>query len=312
MSKRTLSNAELDVQLVEQLGALQRSMKLFDDGYSAEAKRLAVILRVLFHNSRSSSSLLKLLGREDIELVDSSPQLDPENLLSFHGLVSIKFEDGEWSYAPKLDTDAPIKRTPLKHWWKGVVFSDNKSRTLTRADVVLTAANQDGGAHVDREIREDYAELRFGRSLGWTDDQGAPPSGDPRYVAIRQISHEVLKTLTPGYSRTFEDVSTSRKTAEISGGKIRFYPHERRFFTNNLAEPLKPDGLYLAEIWIASITTGEVLIVTNSTENKIPSYPGQHRLFVRAGMKQNFALLGAYTDAVINRVSLREMHLKIP
>ena len=309
MKKRELSNVELNAQFNDQLGALQRLVQDFDNGYFKEARRLAVILRVLFH-SRKDPSLLKRLGREAIDLVDTSPPLDPDNLLSFHGLVSLRFKDGVWSYVPKLDSDSPLQKTPLHSWWKGVVFSDTKKRKLTRADIVLTAANQDGGAHVDGNVREDYADLLSENSLGWVNDQGNPPSGDVRYIAIRQIAHEVLKTFIPGYSKTFSSILAAREQAEISGGKMRFYPHECQVFFNNLANPLVPDDPYFAEIFIDSITTGGVHLVINSTDTEVVHCAGKHSMIVRAGMNQNFGVFGEYTDAVIDRVSLRHIVLR--
>ena len=164
MKKRQVTHQELKAQLNDQLGALQRSVQEFDNGYHTEAKRIAVILRVLFHSGKYPS-LLRRLGDEAREIVDTSPSLDPENLMSFHGLVSLKFDDGKLSYAPKLDCDSSAMKVPVEQWWHGVVFADSKNRTLTRADVVLTAADQDGGAHVDGAIRQDYAELHFENSL---------------------------------------------------------------------------------------------------------------------------------------------------
>jgi len=309
MKRREVSSVELKAQFKDQLGALQRLVQDFDNGYYTEARRLAVILRVLFH-SRKDPSLLKRLGLEATSIVDTSPALDPENLLSFHGLVSLKFENGEWSYAPKLDTDSPPTRTPVDQWWNGVVFSDSKNRRLTRADVVLTAANQDGGAHVDGRVREDYAELHFENSLGWLNDQGKPPSGDVRYVAIRQMAHEVLKTFIPGYSKTLADIQASKRQSEISGGKMRFYPHERRFFINSLAEPLTPGATYMAEILIDSITAGSVHMQVSSTRTEAIKSAGKHRVVVQAGMDKSFGVFGEYTDAIIDRVSLRQMILR--
>lgn len=309
MKKRQLTPQQLSAQFNDQLGSLQRLVQEFDTGYSTDAKRIATILRVLFHSHRYPS-LLRLLGWEEKEMIDTSPALDTENLLSFHGLVSVRFEGGVWSYAPMLDGDSPARKVPLEQWWRGVVFSDNRNRRLTRADLVLTAANQDGGTHVDGAVWEDYAALYFENSLGWADDQGNPPSGDVRYIAIRQIAHEVLKTFVPGYAKTFAEVQASRKPAEISGGKMRFYPHENRFFINRLAQPLTSGNSYLAEILINSITTGSVYVVVNSTKTEAVVSAGLHRMIVQAGMEGHFGIFGEHTDAVIDRVSLREITLR--
>ena len=242
-----------------------------------------------------------------MEMLSTCPPFDPENILPFHGLAVLMFEDAVWSYAPRLDVSPTPSRIPFKDWWEGVIFSDSKNRALTRADVVLTAANQDGGAHVDGEIREDYAELHFENSLGWVDEQGKPPSGDVRYVAIRQMAHEVLKTFVPGYSKTLEDVHTSRRQAEISVGKMCFYPHQHRGFINNLADPLTPGTHYLAEIFIDSITTGSVYMVLNSAKSEYVNRPGRYRAIVQAGVEGGFGVFGEHTDAIVDKVSLTQI-----
>lgn len=52
-------------------------------------------------------------------------------------------------------------------WWTQPVFVDQSGRKLTRKDLVMTAANQDGGAHVDPALNASYAELAKKNSLGW-------------------------------------------------------------------------------------------------------------------------------------------------
>lgn len=306
MAKRMLSAAELNDHLNEQLGALQRSVQMFDDGYQLEARKMAVTLRVLLH-SRTYPSLLKQLGRDRMDFVDSASQFDPNNLLSFHGLVSLMFEDGEVSYSAKLDRDLPAAVTPFERWWDGIVFADKQNSRMSRADIVLTAADQDGGAHVDGALRGDYAAMRFDNSLGWLTDQGNPPHGDPGYVAIRQIAHEVLKTFIPGYSKTNEDVSAARKKSEISGGKMRFYPHEKQFFVSQTKGPLVPGSMYVAEILVDSITTGSVRMVVNSAATDPVTSGGAHSMSIEAGPEKHTGVFGEYTDAVIDRVSIKQI-----
>jgi len=69
--------------------------------------------------------------------------------------------------------------------------------------LILTAANQDGGAHVDPALDEVYADLSERNSLAWiaNDGQGEHPMEGPEKVAIRQIAHEALKSLKPGYMK---------------------------------------------------------------------------------------------------------------
>lgn len=304
MEKRKLSIEELEVHLSEQLGAMQRSVQLYDEGYQLEARRLAVILRVILYSGKDPS-LLRRLDRDNMNFVDSAPNFDPENLLSFHGLVSLEIKGGEVFYIARLDTESPIVTAPFDHWWNATVFSDKARRRMSRKDVVLTAANQDGGAHVDGALRADYASLRHDNSLGWLTDLKLPPSNDPGYVAIRQISHEVLKTLLPLYRKTNEDVRALRKTSEISRGKMRFFPHERTLFTNQLAAPILPEHPYLVEVEVDSITTGSVRLVVNSAVTEPIASAGTHTMFILAGSEPSSGIFGDYTDAVIDRFSIR-------
>lgn len=305
MSKRPLSAADMEVHLNEQLGALQRSVALFDVGYQVEARRMAVILRVLLHSGKDPS-LLKRLGRDQMDFVDSAVPFDPDNLLAHHGLVSIRFDDNQISYVPHFDTVSKESLTPFDNWWKAIVFADRQGAQLSRLKVVLIAANQDGGAHVDATIDAVYSRFRQENSLGWVNGQGIPPFGDPVYTAIRQIVHEVLKTFIRGYSKTIEDILLARKKSEVSGGKMRFFPHEKQFFKSETVLPLVPGLTYVAEVIVDSITTGCVRIVVNSAVAAPLTLAGKHIMYVVAGQEQYTGVFGEYTDAVLDRMSLKQ------
>jgi hypothetical protein len=83
------------------------------------------------------------------------------------------------------------------------VFVGQERRVLTRKGLVLTAANQDGGAHVDPALDETYDKLSRKNALGFVpvDNGVARPMEGPERAAIRQIAHEVLKTLRPNYAK---------------------------------------------------------------------------------------------------------------
>src|SRR3954467_14968214 len=51
------SKAELDNHLKEQSGSLRASMRSYDEGFEGEAKRLAVTIRVLVHNTSRSHAI---------------------------------------------------------------------------------------------------------------------------------------------------------------------------------------------------------------------------------------------------------------
>jgi hypothetical protein len=74
---------------------------------------------------------------------------------------------------------------------------------MTRRELVLAVANQDGGAHVDPALGDAaYAAVSRDQSLGTITVTG--PHGEPRTVddspalaAVRQIAYEVDETLRP-------------------------------------------------------------------------------------------------------------------
>ena len=80
------------------------------------------------------------------------------------------------------------------------IFIDEQQRKISRRYLVLTAANQDGGAHVDPELDEIYADLTRNNSLGWikADVGGEGPVSGPERATIRQIAHEALLSIKPG------------------------------------------------------------------------------------------------------------------
>ncbi len=200
---------DLERQLRDQIQLMESSATSFDLGFEAEAKRLALSVRVLLHDTRTSHSLLGQLNRKNIKFYDSSFDYDPANLLTHGGLVAIAIPATSGSqkhkYIALLD-ELPMKTIPqvdFDTWWNKVVFVDRQKRQLTRAELVLTAADQDGGAHVDPTLDQPYADLSRSNSLAWfSSSQGtAQPMDDPTRSAIRQIAHEIIKSLKTGYTK---------------------------------------------------------------------------------------------------------------
>ena len=64
--------------------------------------------------------------------------------------------------------------------------------------MVLTVANKEGGTHIDPKLDEAYANLSRFNSLGWKVFMSGVEkdfNNTPVLPSIRQIAHEVLKTL---------------------------------------------------------------------------------------------------------------------
>lgn len=205
--KRQLSRDELEIHLKEQIAFLEASANLFDAGSEAEAKRLAATIRTLVHDTTASHALLEQLKLlKNLEFFDTSFDLDPQNKMTHHGLVFIAIGPRQTRYVAMLDDLPPnitVKKVDFDIWWNKPVFVDNQGRVLTRKKLILTAANQDGGAHVDPSLDERYASLSQNGSLGWVadDSTGENIIESPERAAIRQIAHEVLKTLKPDYNK---------------------------------------------------------------------------------------------------------------
>lgn len=206
MTDHLQSTQELESHLDEHLGFLKASADAYDRGFDGEAKRIAVSIRVLVHDTRNSKSLLGQLDRKSGQFVDSAIPITPGNKSTHSGLVVVSIIPGNGAkYVAFLD-DRPggqAAYTDFDTWWSTPVFVDYQGRALTRKDLVLTVANQDGGAHVDSELNGAYADLSRKNSLGWVYSDGtkSEPLGGPEKAALRQICHEILKTFLPDYAK---------------------------------------------------------------------------------------------------------------
>ena len=203
MAKHKLSRDRLTELRDEHLQFLESSTAAFDAGYLGEAKRIAVSLRVLFHETAQSHSILAQLGERQRPLVDTSHPYNPRNIVSHHGLVAMKITGGEEAlfFAP-LDSRAIAPRlTRFGDWWeKDIVIKEGqKGATYTRRSLVLFAANKDGGAHVDPHLDPSFEGLKDGSGIGWvvtgfsnqTDGSFIP---DVQAHSIRQIAYEVKES----------------------------------------------------------------------------------------------------------------------
>jgi len=203
MERIKLNKEELENHLQEQIEFLNRSCDSFDNGYYSEAKRISVVLRVLLHDTKASHSLLGQLDRKDIQFFNTSFPLDKESLSSHGGLVMIASKGKESRFVPMLD-DVPFKRwDDFNDWWNEEVFIDGERNILKRKDLILISSNQDGGAHVDPALNGIYSKLSKDEYVGLIYQEGDSKIKIPQAAgsAIRQIAHEVLKTLFPDYEK---------------------------------------------------------------------------------------------------------------
>jgi hypothetical protein len=194
-------------QLRRQLGYIDRSSREFDKGHYDEANRVAVALRTIFHHTRKSTSLLSHLGSPPIHMLSSTPDADeafgpeaPEWVhdsqpLFYMGLVQVEMSVGGASFRAPLDDQAlPPAPMPWAEWWQQTAWIIDGIRA-TRAELVLIAANKDGGAHVDEEVPGWYVRLSLGQ-LGFVSfgENSQRAAENLQAVSLRQIAWETLNS----------------------------------------------------------------------------------------------------------------------
>lgn len=146
--KRLPSVEDLSAHLKRQLIFLRNSVAAYDNGYVEEAIRIGVVIRVLCHDTQSSVSLLKQMGQKaTLRLVTTAKTLSNDVLadMDFGELMA------GMTFGRTLEYDPVPEGSPAilcDDWWEQPVFIRDK-KAYTRKDVVLSAANKDGGAHVD-------------------------------------------------------------------------------------------------------------------------------------------------------------------
>jgi hypothetical protein len=200
------SAEELLQHLAEQRDFLLHSAMAYDRGVTHEAKRLAATIRVLVHDTPSSHSLMGQLGLLEQPFWETGWVNPPGNRSSLASLCLFGFGHGRAELLPLYDTPDGVpkpRQVSFSEWWNAVVLTEPKRGiSLCRAEVVLIMANQDGGAHVDPGITHSYAEFSRANALGWmtTDARGTQPLANPERATVRQIAHELLRVLIPGYT----------------------------------------------------------------------------------------------------------------
>lgn len=212
-----LTRDELLEHLKEQYNFLVDSSNAYDLGKIGEAKRLAVVIRVLVHDTDHSTSLLKHLGKKDIKFYDTSTDYNPNNILSYQGLVIMKITTGRPAeYVAPLNRLSPSRireKVSFDVWWNTIVFKDSKKNIFKRCDIVKTLANKEGGAHIDYKLNNNYTALTKFNSLGWKSEftEGGLITevdlGNPVLPSMRQISYEMIKTLRVEFAYLTNDNS---------------------------------------------------------------------------------------------------------
>ncbi len=85
------TKAELLNHMKEQISFMLASAESYDRGFEGEARRLAVSIRILVHDTSQSKSLLTQIGKKDIGFLDTASRFNANNLLPINCLTIMRF-----------------------------------------------------------------------------------------------------------------------------------------------------------------------------------------------------------------------------
>jgi hypothetical protein len=118
----------------------------------------------------------------------------------FTGMGRVRFTGGKGvKWSANTDLNAIDRAIVLADWWNQTVYIHGSIR-LTRKDIVLAAADKDGGAHVDSKLTTEYESLmNVGGNGFWRiADMNHPgvfhPIIDAHLVYLRQMGFELLNS----------------------------------------------------------------------------------------------------------------------
>ena len=193
--------SDFKAHLRRQLGFLELSCSSYDAGHTYEGIRIATVARVLIHNTKNSTSLLTHLGAHNIALSSTVASIPPIGTIMFGGMGRLTFTTGptpSGTWKASTSSDSVKTRLSASDWWSQIVYVLRDTR-LSRKDLVLSAADKDGGAHVDATLTPAYETLITSGERGFfyypTGDKGTfTPIMDAHLVYLRQIGHELLNS----------------------------------------------------------------------------------------------------------------------
>jgi len=197
-------------QLFEQVGFMLKSAKSFDEGDTAEGKRLAGIMRVLLHDKppNSTSVLEQLFVKNDMGFYNTARNFPREGMDFIPTLLWISMGPDGGEPQPLLDrfpSSEPPKKVPFDTWWTQPVIRVPDGGEFTREYLVTKVANQDGGAHVDPKPDKRYVDLSKHNALHWTFivDGKEMIYENVALACLRQIAHELLMSLEDKFPDLF-------------------------------------------------------------------------------------------------------------
>ena len=223
--------------LQTQLSFLQASAKSYDSGSEEEAQRLALNIRILLHDTKSSNSLLSQLQIKDkMCFLTTASAYFTANMASYTGLFGMEMTVGTGGkYRPlcNMDDNVPNKWLQFSDWWNELIV-DDKINIFSRRDLILMLANKDGGAHIDGEIDEGYANIKYNNSIGWIYSDGIqdyPFSNNAVYASARQIAEEFI--ISYAYY-----MGINKKVRKNMGEVMAKYINDKVYFAPIINDPI--------------------------------------------------------------------------
>jgi hypothetical protein len=187
---------DLTLQLKRQVDFIERSCEIFDQGHEDEALRIALSIRVLIHDTNQSKSLLTLLGVKNKIKINTTMTINrPENLEDDMEIIYIPLMITQFGRKPPLEKNDIKGTLSVNDWWNETIMIQFNS--ITRKDIILTAANQDGGAHVDNKPSSKTKELKEGIGILQITEGGITHHVDlidHHFPLIRQFAFELLES----------------------------------------------------------------------------------------------------------------------
>ncbi|MBN1141694.1 MAG: hypothetical protein JXB25_07885 [Deltaproteobacteria bacterium] len=188
-------------ELKKQLSFIETSCALYDKGNIYEALRIAVALRVIFHDTKKSTSILTQLDiKGKIRLITTiGSQMTHEELAEIKAsqnlflMSHIPLMLTPLGVKPLLENHDSSEVTVAEKWWNELVLINQTA--FSRKDIVLVAANEDGGAHVEpkpsaktKNLKASQGKFIIKRGF----QQVSKELIEHHLPIIRQIGYEVL------------------------------------------------------------------------------------------------------------------------
>ena len=201
LEARRKSSHEIERTFVRQWNFLVSSCLDYDQGREWELVRIAGAIAT-FCNNGSSSSLLTLVeyGRTYNGLfLDTAGPIGDTNLLDDHPLIGVQIGPKGSSITHFLDDAPPDGWLKFGKWWSAsVIRFASDGRKYNRQQLVLALRNTDGYGHVTANsdpLIDEIGENAPAKWQAFKDGQAEPVKGDILSSSVRQIGHELARSL---------------------------------------------------------------------------------------------------------------------